>query len=72
MGKAVLPPGNVITKPVKTACQAGAEMVEGGGAGQRTGKSKRDEGNCSSRVLSACGSVGRRANGKADYDLQLT
>lgn len=40
MGKAVLPPRNVITKPGKRACQAGAEMVQGEGAGQGTGKSK--------------------------------
>ena len=60
-------------KNVKRAPQTGTHTVEGGGAGLGIGKLKReDEGNCSSRVFLACGSVGRKANGKADHDLQLT
>lgn len=73
MGKPILPPGNVIAKNIKRAPQTSTQLVEGGGAGLGIGRLKReDEGNCLSRVFLACGSVGRKANGKADHDLQLT
>lgn len=73
MGKPILPPGNVIAKNVKRTPQTGVQMVEGGGAGLGTDRMKQeDEGNCLPKVFLAYGSVGRRTNGKADHDVQLT